>query len=277
LKILITGNSGYIGSHLTGLLKNKHDITGMDIAPYQIQPDNHIQDNIITCNRLTEHFDCVIHLAALVRIGESENNPINYYTTNIIGTLRLLSNVSTKHFIFASTGSAEYCVSPYAVGKRAAEDCIVEYCGLQNIDYTLFRFYNVIGNTVVEPTNPDGLFYKLKESIHSKEFTIYGNNYNTKDGTAVRDYVHVDEICASIERAIQKPSNSLENLGHGRGHSVLEIVNKFKSINNVDFEVKFGNRRKGDLEYSVLDNPSSYMTNLYKIEDMLKVNHDKPV
>ena len=271
MKILITGNSGYIGSHLTARLLKKHNITGFDVNTYKIKPHEHVANSINGSYKWMEGFDCVIHLAALVRIGESEKYPSQYYMTNLMGTLNLLNNVPTKNFIFASTGSAEYCLSPYAVSKRAAEDCVIERCEARNIDYTIFRFYNVIGNTVVEPTNPDGLFFKLKEAATTKKFTVYGHDYNTKDGTAVRDYVHVDEICAAVEQAIDKPSNSLENLGHGRGHSVLEIAKKFKEINNLDFEIHLGLRRKGDLEYSVLDNPSSYMKNLYSIEQMLKV------
>lgn len=271
MKILITGNSGYIGSHLTARLLKKHNITGFDLNTYKIKPHEHVANTINGSYRWVEGFDCVIHLAALVRIGESERYPSQYYMTNLMGTLNILNNVPTKNFIFASTGSAEHCHSPYAVSKRAAEDCVRERCLAKKIDYTIFRFYNVIGNTVVEPTNPDGLFYKLKESTQTGKFTVYGHDYNTPDGTAVRDYVHVDEVCSSIEKAIDKPSHSIENLGHGKGHSVLEIAKMFKAINNVNFEIHLGLRRKGDLEYSVLKNPSSYMTQLYNIEQMLKV------
>jgi UDP-glucose 4-epimerase len=271
MRILITGNSGYIGSHLTTRLLKQHNITGFDLNHYKIKPHEHVANTVSGSYKWINAFDCVIHLAALVRVGDSEKYPNQYYMTNFMGTLNLLNNVPTKHFIFASTGGAEYCNNPYAVSKRAAEDCIKEWCTNRKIDYSIFRFYNVIGNTVVEPTNPDGLFYKLKQSIQTGQFTIYGHDYNTLDGTAVRDYIHVDEVCDSIEKAINKPANNIENLGHGKGHSVLEIATKFKEVNNVDFEIHLGLRRRGDLEYSVLKNPSSYMTQSYSIEEMLKV------
>lgn len=271
MRILITGSSGYIGSHLTAKLLKKHNVTGLDINTYKIKPHEHVSNSITGSYKWISGFDCIIHLAALVRVGQSELYPTDYYTTNLNGTLNLLSSVPTKHFIFASTGSAEYCQSPYSVSKRAAEDCIREQCNRKKINYTIFRFYNVIGSSVVEPTNPDGLFYKLTESIQTGKFTVYGHDYNTSDGTAIRDYVHVDEICASIEKSIDDPANGIENLGHGKGHSVLEIAKMFKKINNVDFEMHLGLRRKGDLEYSVLKNPSRYMTELYNIEQMLKV------
>jgi UDP-glucose 4-epimerase len=108
-------------------------------------------------------------------------------------------------------------------------------------------------------------------AMQSKEFTVFGNNYETRDGTCVRDYVHVNEICDSLKQAIEKPSNSIECLGHGVGRTVTEIVDMFKKINKCDFSVKVGPRRKGDIESSVLENVSPYMKNLYTLEELLKV------
>jgi UDP-glucose 4-epimerase len=102
-------------------------------------------------------------------------------------------------------------------------------------------------------------------------FTIYGADYNTPDGTAIRDYVHVNEICMAIREAIEKPANSLQNLGHGQGHSVKEMVDTFKIVNDCDFVVNYAGRREGDLEKSVLSNPSSYLQHLYTLSDLLKV------
>lgn len=272
MKVLITGSSGYIGSHLVNWLsKKKYTVHGLDTALPKLKTAQYYNIDINGGYKWIEKFDCIVHLAALVKVGESAYRPLQYYQTNLNGTINLIRNIPTKNFIFASTGSAEYCVSPYAVSKRAAEDCIKEYYKTSKNNYTIFRFYNVIGNSVVGPTNPDGIFYNLKKSTQEGKFTIYGNDYDTPDGTPIRDYVHVDEICASIEKAILEPSNNIENLGHGQGHSVLEIVNKFMTINNLDLKIEFGERRIGDLERSVLNNPSKYMQNLYNIDDMLKV------
>ena len=87
----------------------------------------------------------------------------------------------------------------------------------------------------------------------------------------VRDYVHVNEICDSLRTAIEKPSNQIECLGHGVGYTVTEIVNLFQKVNDVDFDVIKGPRRKGDIEVSVLENVSPYMKNLYTMEELLKV------
>jgi UDP-glucose 4-epimerase len=113
--------------------------------------------------------------------------------------------------------------------------------------------------------------YNLIMAMQSKEFTVFGNDYNTRDGTCVRDYVHVNEICDSLKQAIEKPSNQIECLGHGVGYTVNEIVSKFMEVNNIDINVKYGPRRKGDIASSVLENVSPYMRNLYTMDQLLKV------
>ena len=275
-KILITGCSGYIGSHLSKMLSNDYEVHGLDIDEPQAPLNEFYRCDI---NRQFAipgdiEYDCVIHLAALVRVGESEQIPIKYYITNLNGTMNVVNKIKTKNFIFASTGAAQDCSSAYGISKRAAEDVVREYCTKhKQQDYTIFRFYNVIGSDGYEPTNPDGLMYKLMEARDTGEFTIYGNDYDVSviDGTCIRDYVHVNEICDAIKQAIEKPSNSVECLGHGVGYTVQEIVDLFKKVNNCDFTVKYGPRRKGDLPSSVLANVSPYMPNLYSMEELLKV------
>jgi len=271
--ILITGNSGYIGSHLTNLLNQKYNVIGLDLIPNKANVTEQLTCDIRNFSDLDFEFDAVIHLAALVKVNESVTNPIQYYATNLNGTLNLLHKIKNKttNFIFASTGSAEYCNNPYGVSKKAAEDCVKQFCNDNNINFTTFRFYNVIGSSGFSPTNPDGLFYNLLQAKSRGVFTIFGNDYNTKDGTAVRDYVHVDEICKAIEKAINTPANKIENLGHGQGHTVKEIVTLFQKNNNCEFDVKYGPRRLGDLERSVLDNPSPYLDNIYGIEELVKI------
>jgi len=103
-------------------------------------------------------------------------------------------------------------------------------------------------------------------------FNLYGNDYNTEDGTAVRDYTHVNEICHSVLKAIDNSSNQIENLGHGVGTTVKQMVDLYKKVNDCDFEVKICPRRPGDLERSVLDSPSKFMQKLYTMKDLLKIN-----
>ena len=111
----------------------------------------------------------------------------------------------------------------------------------------------------------------LIKARETGEFQLNGVDYNTRDGTCLRDYVHVNEICHALIRAIDQPANGLENLGHGAGITVQEMIDMFKRVNNCDFQVRVGQRRSGDLEASVLDNPSDYLPRLYNLEDLLKI------
>jgi len=273
-KILITGNSGYIGSHLCKLLENDYELYGMDLTNPQHPITHHRKHDIrqtLPANK--NEFDAVIHLAALVNVGQSETHPTDYYMTNFCGTLNVMNAVKFKNFVFASTGAAQECKSAYGTSKKAAEDCVREWCTYKNVPYTTFRFYNVIGSDGFEPTNPDGLMANLIKAKETGEFTIHGNDYDTVDGTCVRDYVHVMEICNALKLAIDSPANSLQNLGHGVGHTVKEMVEIFGMTNDVAINVTYGPRRKGDLGKSVLTDVSPYMKKLYEIDELLKVDN----
>jgi UDP-glucose 4-epimerase len=273
-KILITGNSGYIGSHLSKLLDGEYELYGLDLKKPQHPVTKHYREDIrqnIPAKSI--EFDCIIHLAALVNVSESEKMPTDYYMTNFCGTLNVLNGIKCKNFIFASTGAAQDCISAYGTSKKAAEDCVREWCEYKKLPYTTFRFYNVIGTDGYNPTNPDGLMMNLLSAVDTGTFTIHGTDYaESWDGSCIRDYVHVMEICDALKQAIEKPSNRIECLGHGVGYSVKEIVNKFCLVNDVDFTIKSGPRRKGDLPSSVLEDVSPFMRNLYTIEQLLSVS-----
>lgn len=275
-KILVTGCSGYIGSHLCHLLKNDYEVYGLDVKLPQV-PLTHfykhdIRDPIDFLR--DENFDAVIHLAALVNVSESEKDPVDYYLTNLLGTMAMVDAVDTTNFIFASTGAAEGCASAYGISKRAAEDTVRQMTKERFMEYTTFRFYNVIGSGGFEPTNPDGLFYNLIKARDSGEFTIYGYDYDeSPDGTCVRDYVHVMEICDALKQAIEKPANKIECLGHGLGHTVKDIVTRFMMVNECDFLINLKGRRPGDLPVSVLKDVSPYMKNLYTLDELLTVDN----
>jgi UDP-glucose 4-epimerase len=279
-KVLVTGCSGYIGSHLCKLLEQDYEVYGLDLREPRHPVKEFFQLDINKPFKTDREFDAVVHLAALVNVGESEVIPIMYYITNINGTMNVLNKIKTENFIFASTGAAALCESAYGISKRAAEDVVTEYCTRHtSTPHTIFRFYNVIGSSGYAPTNPDGLMYKMMESSYTREFTIFGNDYDTKDGTCVRDYVHVDEICEAIKLAIEKPANRVECLGHGVGYTVREIFDKFLEVNeealykdtDETISCKIGPRRKGDASHSVLEDVSPYMKNLYSMEDLLKL------
>ena len=255
------------------MLHGKYELHGIDLddESHTGYLSKYFPINIDEKFQLTDEYDCVIHLAALVRVGESVTQRSRYEKTNVVGTRNVLNGVNYKNFVFGSTGAAATPTSPYALTKLVAEGEVEEVCIDTGVPYTMFRCYNVTGTDGFPATNPDGLFYKLDEAIDTGKFSIYGGDYETRDGTAIRDYVHVNEICNSLEKAITAPSNSIENLGHGKGYTVKEIVDTFKKVNKVDFEVIIEDRREGDPPKNVLDSVSDYMEELYTLEDYLKI------
>jgi UDP-glucose 4-epimerase len=270
--VLITGDMGYIGSHLKQMIANTRpnfNVQGFDclnngdvLAPSTLYKSG-IGD---------VEWDTVVHLAALVKVGESVKNPSDYFETNVLGTINALRYLNCSNFIFASTGAASNPDSPYGHSKLMAEKVVQEFAEKTGIDTTIFRFYNVIGQEGFEPTNPDGLFYNLKNAMTTKNFNLYGTDYNTKDGTCIREYVHVNDICSAIIRAIVMSSNSIENLAYGDTRTVKEIIDIFKNVNSTDFNVTNMPRRAGDLEACYLPEPSRYMSRTYTYEQMLEVD-----
>jgi len=277
MRVLVTGSSGYIGQHLCRMLAfNKKDI---EVYRLDIEEENGSLSrfaDIRTASTVARagadiHFDAVIHLAALVRVGESVEKPWEYYDTNIMGTLNCLRHLSYDNFIFASTGAAENPDSPYGRSKRVAEDIVFDYCKTNNKKTTVFRFYNVIGTDGYDATNPDGLFYNLVNAANTGTFGLYGTDYNTKDGSCVREYVHVNDICRALILAINIHTNDVQNLAYGDTRTVKEIIQIFKEVNEVDFQVVEKPRRPGDLEACYLTNPSIFMNRHYTYEQMLKI------
>ena len=263
MNILVTGSDGYIGKHLVDKLAEQHGVYHADLKnPVRaIDIRDPIDSNI--------HFDSVVHLASLVNVGKSTLHPAEYFDTNVNGTLNLLENVNYDHFIFASSGNAVTPVNPYGLSKRMAEYLIEDHCVKNNKNYSIFRFHNVTG-TDGFPPRADSLLASLIRAEEEGVFHIYGDDYDTPDGTAVRDYTHVNEICDAVIRSLDSPSNCIENLGHGTGTSVKEIVDTYRRVNNCDFKVVILPRRTGDLAVSVTDNPSRYIKKMYSMEALLK-------
>jgi UDP-glucose 4-epimerase len=274
-KILITGSSGYIGRHLADLLKNDF-VVGLDKVFRPQMTEKFIQQDINDHKRIWHPdggYDVVVHLAAHVNVGKSVIAPMQYYRNNIGGTMSMLENVDYDHFIFASTGAAANPTSPYATSKLAAESLVREFCGLNGKKATIFRFYNVVGSSGYEPTNVDGLMYNLMKARRTGEFNLFGTDYETPDGTCIRDYVHILEVCEAIRNAIEQPvaRHELENLGSGIGYTVKQMIETFKIVNECDFKVNYLPRREGDLAKSVLNGVSPYMQVKYTIDEMMKV------
>ena len=167
--------------------------------------------------------------------------------------------------VFASTGAAFSPDSPYGHSKVMAEQIVKDSCK----EYTIFRFYNVGGGS---PTNPEGLPLCIEKAKETKEFTLFGDDYETKDGTCVRDYIHVDDITDAIVRAVEQPAamTDYEPLGSGQSYTVKEYLNAYKSKYGEHlFEIEVGERRSGDLPISEVPFVSKFMTPTKTLEEIV--------
>ena len=273
LKVLITGVTGYIGSTLAKILHSRgHDITGLDINWNQNDVTkycNRILIKDVTKTMLDEDYDVIVHLAGLIQVEESVAKPSKYYGTNLGGTLNMLRQHGSPHFIFASTAGAFDPANPYARSKIAAEDIIKE----KSSNYTIFRFFNVAGS--------DGENRQVGRASHliriaaevaagkRKEMQIYGDDYDTPDGTCVRDYIHVVDLATAIADTIKHGSfnTPYECIGSGKGYSVKEVISAMESITG-PLNVKIGERRAGDPAKLSIDNQFQLLKPEYSLYDM---------
>ncbi len=285
MNILVTGGAGYIGSHIIELLvkKKTNRVVVVDnlSTGYKILINKKSKffkgdiNNQKLINKLINKFniDTIIHLAASLNVSEAEKNKKKYYKNNITGTNNLIlscKNTTVKNIIFSSScsiygnikGSVNERKKPnpqgyYALTKYKGEELIKKYASKFNYNFGILRYFNVAG------ASPSGKIGEIETShghlikniaIQSKnkkpQLNIYGNNYNTKDGTCVRDYIHVTDLADVHLKGINylkknKRSFTL-NCGYGRGYSVLQIANKFKKIKK-NTQINFMNRRPGDI------------------------------
>jgi UDP-glucose 4-epimerase len=273
LRVLITGVTGYIGSTLAKILHARgHHIVGLDINWKQndvMKYCHRILVKDVTKHINDEDYDVIVHLAGLIQVEESVMYPSKYYGTNLGGTLNMLRQQGEPHFIFASTAGAFDPANPYARSKIAAEDIIKE----KSNNYTIFRFFNVAGS--------DGENRQVGRSSHliriaaevaagkRKEMQIYGNDYDTPDGTCVRDYIHVVDLATAIADTIDKGSfnTPYECIGSGKGYSVKEVISAMESITG-PLNVKIGERRAGDPPRLSIDNQFELLKPEYSLYDM---------
>jgi UDP-glucose 4-epimerase len=275
LRVLVTGATGYIGSHVCKLLKEHgHYVTGWDINIH-----GEYNDVSAYCDEFSERditkwsygtYDAVVHLAGRSVVPQSLLEPTEYYRVNVMGTAKLLDCVETPHVLFASTSSAWEMASPYARSKVAAEDVIKEKAD----GYTIFRFFNVSGT--------DGIHRQLGTPTHLirvaamvaagkiPNIEIFGTDYATRDGTCIRDYIHVVDLARAIVNGVERgPANTnYECLGSNTGFSVLEVINTMENVTGKKLNIIESDRRAGDAVSSVVDELSTLVTLTKTIEDM---------
>ncbi len=322
MKILVTGGTGFIGSHTcVELLESGYDVVIIDnlsnskkeVVDYIKQITNkkisfYEQD---VCNKdslrniFKEHsIDAIIHFAGYKAVGESVENPLMYYRNNIDSTLSLLevaNEFNVKKIVFSSSATVygnpktlpireDFPLSttnPYGSTKLIIEGILRDlYKSDNDWSIALLRYFNPIGahKSGLIGENPNGIPNNLMPyiiKVATKELDclgIFGNDYNTHDGTGVRDYIHVVDLAKGHVKAIEKilkgTGCDAYNLGTGNGYSVLDLVNTFVKVNNVDVKYKFKDRRAGDIDACYADPSYAYKELNWKaekgIEEMCK-------
>ena len=310
--ILITGGAGYIGSHISEILeKEKKNIIIVDnlstgykrlINKKSVFYKININNQKLLKSIINKHqIDSVIHLAASLVIGKGEKNPLFFKKNNVSGTKSLLSacrNTSVKNFIFSSTAavyrdgrkkvSEKSKLTPksvYGKTKLAAEKIIIKICKENDINYGILRYFNIVGSSpsgkIGLINKSDHLFKNLSSQILKKKpiFKIYGSNYDTKDGTCVRDFIHVSDIAEIHNKVLQKIDKTniskILNCGYGKGLSVKQVINEFKKHTNKKIFINILPKRKGDLVKVIASNKNLMKFIVWKpkfnsLKDMVK-------
>lgn len=289
--ILVIGGAGYIGSHMVKLLlRNQFQVTVLDdlsggfrdAVPEGLLVEGSIGDAALLQRLFTERqFDAVMHFASFIQVGESMVEPARYYANNVSATLLLLDAMRAagiERFIFSSTaaiyGDPQYSpideqhprqpINPYGRSKWMVEQVLDDYERAYGLRAVCLRYFNAAG------ADPDGelgerhqpethLIPLILQAASGRRaaISVYGQDYDTPDGTCIRDYIHVSDLCDAHLLALQhllagKPGLRL-NLGNGQGYSVQEVIDAVRRVTGRDFTVRHEARRAGDPPRLVAD------------------------
>ncbi|WP_298294765.1 UDP-glucose 4-epimerase GalE [uncultured Litoreibacter sp.] len=282
--VLVTGGAGYIGSHACKVLAKAGFLpvtfdnldTGWEQAvkfgPFE---KGDLQDRSRLDTVFAKHQPvAVMHFAALSQVGESMDNPGLYWRNNVLGSLNLVEAAiaaGCRKFVFSSTcatygeqdgvalteDSPQAPLNAYGASKRAIEDILDNFSASHGLEHVTFRYFNVAG---ADPEGEVGEFHQpethliplVMDAIDGKRdaLTVYGTDYDTPDGTCIRDYVHVmdlvDAHILGLNWLLEGKGNAVFNLGTGTGFSVREVIDSSRTITNKSVPVVEGARRAGD-------------------------------
>lgn len=284
--ILVTGGAGYIGSACVQSLVLAGDrvvvldnfSTGQrDKVLNEIVVVEGDVSSQITLEKLCRefNFDAVIHFAGKKSVEESENNPYLYFANNVVGSLNLLKTMEDfkiPRIVFSSTAavyapSNDYAklaesspigpISVYGTTKCMVEDMIKSFAQAGKIrNFSILRYFNVAGDVGLnyQEKNSKNVFPVLASKLRNEEvFEIFGADYDTRDGTCVRDYIHINDLISGHLSALKNDVNGVYNLGTGIGCSVKELVDTFNDLSMKKLKIKVSPRRLGDAPVVVAD------------------------
>ncbi len=295
MKILVTGGTGYIGSHTTvQLIETGHEVVILDnlfnskeSVLDKIEKIVGVRPKFYNVDLLDfsglekvfdeNEFEAVIHFAGLKAVAESVEQPVKYYENNISGTLNLLKTMqahNVKKIIFSSSATVygepktvpisedfptgQGITNPYGRTKYMIEEILKDVC-VADSDFsaTILRYFNPVGahesgllgeDPNGKPNNLMPIVMKVAKGEYP-ELSVYGDDYNTPDGTCIRDYIHVVDLAKGHIMALDKMTAGVQiyNLGTGKGTSVLEMINAFERVSGEKLPYKIAPRRAGDL------------------------------
>ena len=282
-RILVTGGAGYIGSHTVRLLLQQgYDVAVVDDLSkgykHNVPAGRLFQLNLSETNALSElmrqhSFDAVIHFAAFIAVGESMREPERYFANNVGGSLSLLTamlRTGVKHLVFSST-AAVYgnpkvspipetepiaAVNPYGESKVMVETMLRWFDQIHHVTSVALRYFNACGadpeGHLGEEHQPETHLIPLvlNAVLTGNPVTIFGNDYDTPDGTCIRDYIHVDDLAQAhilaVEHLIGGGASDQFNVGTGTGRSVLEMIRTVEEVTGKKVPFTMGPRREGD-------------------------------